>query len=224
MLGGTLVLDGGAAENLCKRGFADLLGVEVTENTGKNVSGEYFAHDDTLNITKQTNPRAIKPLNDEVKPLTICFHLVDGVEKEVLFPASTVYKNGLGGTAIVFGGDAKTKFHYTTAFGFLNETRKEQLVSLLKEYGDLPVYTPDDDEIYLKAADMQDGNLFCALFNVSLDPVENIRLVLEKSPSKIYSLDLDGEFKEVSFKSENGEFILDARADIITPVILKVEY
>jgi len=88
----------------------------------------------------------------------------------------------------------------------------------------LPVYTPDDDEIYLKAADMPDGSLFCALFNVSLDPVDNIRLCLDKKPSKISFLDLDGEFKEVTFKAENGEYILEKRADIITPVILKVEY
>lgn len=224
MLEGTLVLDGGAAMNLCNRGFAEYLGVEVKENTGKIVSGEFFADDQAKNVTRQTNSREIKPLNDEVKTLTYAYHLSGGVEKEILFPASTVYKNSLGGTAIVFGGDAKTEFHYTTAFGFLNETRKNQFIALLKEYGDLPVYTPDDDEIYLRAADMPDGSLFCAIFNVSLDPVDNIRLCLDKNPSKIYSLDCDGEFKEVDFKAEDGEYILDERADIITPVILKVEY
>ena len=224
MLRGTLVLDGGAAMSLCKRGLAEYLGVEVKKNTGKNVSGELFADDQAKTVTRQTNSREIKPLNDEVKTLTYAYHLSGGVEKQILFPASTVYKNGLGGTAIVFGGDAKTEFHYTTAFGFLNETRKNQLIALLKEYGDLPVYTPDDDEIYLKAADMPDGSLFCAIFNVSLDPVDNIRLRLDKTPSKIYSLDCDGEFKEVDFKAEDGEYILDERADIITPVILKVEY
>ncbi len=224
MLGGTLVLDGGAAENLCKRGFADLLGVMVNKNSGKNVSGEIFAEKQDVSIKNQTNPRVIKPLDDKVKPLTLCYHLSGGTEKQILFPASTLYKNSLGGTAIVFGGDANTKFHYTTAFGFLNETRKNQFIELLKAYGDLPVYTPDDDEIYLKAADMPDGSLFCALFNVSLDPVDNIRLCLDKKPSKISFLDLDGEFKEVTFKAENGEYILEKRADIITPVVLKMEY
>lgn len=224
MLHGTLVLDGGSAENLCNRGFAEHLGVEVKKNTGKNVSGEFFAENREKQIKNLTNAREIKVINDAVETLSLCYHLVGGTKQEILFPASTLYKNSLGGTVIVFGGDAKTKFHYTTAFGFLNETRKDQIVELLKVYGDLPVYTPDDDEIYIKAADMEDGSLFCALFNVSLDPVENIRLVLEKAPLKIYSLDLDGEFKEVSFKAENGEVILDKRADIITPVVLKIEY
>ena len=224
MLRGTLVLDGGAAMNLCNRGFAEHLGVEVKKNTGKNVSGEFFAENQGKYVKALTNPREIKNLNDEVKVLTLCYHLNNDTEKQILFPASTVYKNDLGGTAIVFGGDAKTEFHYTTAFGFLNETRKNQLIALLKEYGDLPVYTPDDDEIYLKAADMEDGSLFCAIFNVSLDPVDNIRLRLDKNPSKIFSLDCDGELKEVDFKAEDGEYILNVRADIITPVILKVEY
>ena len=224
MLHNTLVLDGGAAENLCKRGFAEYLGVEVKENTGKIVSGEFFVNDQDKAVTRQTNSREIKVLSDEVKTLTYAYHLSGGVEKQILFPASTVYKNSLGGTAIVFGGDAKTEFHYTTAFGFLNETRKNQFIDLLKEYGDLPVYTPDDDEIYLRAADMPDSSLFCALFNVSLDPVDNIRLCLDKVPSKILSLDCDGVFKEVDFKAEDGEYVLSERADIITPVILKIEY
>lgn len=224
MLHGTLVLDGGSAERLCNRGFTEYLGVEVKENTGKIVSGEIFAENQKKSVNKQTNPREIKIIDENVKPLTLCYHLTGGVEKEILFPASTLYKNSLGGTVIVFGGDAKTKFHYTTAFGFLNETRKNQIVELLKEHGDLPVYTPDDDEIYLKSADMEDGSLFCAIFNVSLDPVENIRLVLDKSPSKIFFLDLDGEFKEAAFKTVNDEIILDKRADVITPVMLKVVY
>lgn len=224
MLGGTLVLDGGSALRLCDRGFAEYLGVEVKENKGKLVSGEIFADDREKSVTKQTNCREIKPLNGDVKALTLAYHLVGGIEKEILFPASTVYKNSLGGTVIVFGGDAKTEFHYTTAFGFLNETRKTQLVELLKTYGDLPVYTPDDDEFYVKAADMPDGSLFCALFNVSLDPVENVRLCLEKTPSKISYLDCDGEFKECKFELLETEVELDIRADIITPVILKIEY
>ena len=224
MLKNTLFLDGGAAELLCKRGFANEIGVQVNKNNGKNVSGEVFADGSEKSVKCLTNPREIKPINDDVKTLSLCYHIKNGNEREFLFPASTLYKNDMGGTVIVFGGDAKTKFHYTTAFGFLNETRKNQFIELLKQHGDLPVYTPDDDEIYLKAADMPDGSLFCAIFNVSLDPVEKIRLCPQKSPKNIYYLDCDGEFKEVAFRKENGEVILEKRADIITPVILKIEY
>ncbi len=224
MLKGTLVLDGGAAKRLCERGFANELGVEVFENPDFFVRGEMFADDMKKHVAKQTNAREIKIISDDVRVLTKCVAALKGQDAKEFLPASTAYKNSLGGTAIVFAGDAKTEFHYTTAFGFLNETRKEQLISLLKEYGDLPVYTPDDDEIYLKAADMADGSLFCALFNVSLDPVDNIRLCLDKTPAGISYLDKDGEFKPVEFKAENGEYILNKRADIITPVILKIEY
>ena len=224
MLKGTLVLDGGAAQRLCERGFAKELGVEVFENPSYFVRTEFFADDEKRQVNKQTNPREIKPINDGVRVLTRCTAVTNGKDRDDLPPASTAYKNSLGGTAIVFAGDAKTEFHYVTAFGFLNETRKEQFISLLKEYGDLPVYTPDDDEIYLKAADMEDGSLFCALFNVSKDPVDNIRLCLDKKPSNILELGLDGEFKSVEFKTENGEYVLNKPAHIITPVILKIEY
>ena len=224
MLKGTLVLDGGAAKRLCERGFAKELGVEVLENSSYFVRTEFFVDDEKRQVNKQTNPREIKLVSDDVRVLTRCQAVSAGKDRTDFPPASTAYKNSLGGTVIVFSGDAKTEFHYTTAFGFLNDTRKEQLISLLKEYGDLPVYTPDDDEIYLKAADMEDGSLFCALFNVSMDPVDNIRLCLDKKPSNILELGLDGEFKSVEFKTENGEYVLNKPAHIITPVILKIEY
>ncbi|MBQ3562535.1 MAG: hypothetical protein IJA13_03210 [Clostridia bacterium] len=224
MLKGTLVLDGGAAVKLCERGFAKELGVEVFETPKYFVSREFFADNEKRFVNRQTNSREIKPISDGVKVLTRCFVVSNGQDRDDMPPASTAYKNSLGGTAIVFAGDAKTEFHYTTAFGFLNATRKDQFISLLKEYGDLPVYTPDDDEIYLKAADMEDGSLFCALFNVSMDPVDNIRLCLQKTPSNILELDLNGEFTPVEYKAENGEYVLNKPAHIITPVILKIEY
>ncbi|MBR2042788.1 MAG: hypothetical protein IJ946_00445 [Clostridia bacterium] len=224
MLKGTLVLDGGAAVKLCERGFAKELGVEVFETPKYFVSREFFADNEKRFVNRQTNSREIKPISDGVRVLTRCFVVSNGQDRDDMPPASTTYKNSLGGTAIVFAGDAKTEFHYTTAFGFLNATRKDQFISLLKEYGDLPVYTPDDDEIYLKAADMEDGSLFCALFNVSMDPVDNIRLCLQKTPSNILELDLNGEFTPVEYKAENGEYVLNKPAHIITPVILKIEY
>lgn len=224
MLSNTLVLDGGAAERLCKRGFAEYLGVEVSKWDGKNISGEIYLNENITTTIKQTNAREIKVLNNDVLVDSVSYHIPDGCTKEKLFPASTVYKNSLGGTVIVFSGDAATSFHYTSAFGFLNETRKKQFIRLLTQYGNLPVYTPDDDEIYLKVADMSDGNTFCSLINISTDPVENIRLVCKKTPSSIDFLDCDGKFKSCEFKLENNEIFLQKSADILTPIILKLNH
>ncbi|MBQ7821466.1 MAG: hypothetical protein IJ391_04205 [Clostridia bacterium] len=222
MLSHTLVLDGGAAERLCNRGFKKFIGVEVTPWSGKNVSGELYSVEKT-HSTKQTNAREIKILDDSVIVDSRCYHVPDGVSREMLFPATTVYKNALGGTVIVFCGDANTNFHFTTAFAFLNNTRKNQLIRLLKQYGDLPIYVPDDDEVYLRVADMEDGDLFCGVFNISLDPIESIHLVCENIPKKIEVLSPDGRFEPCKFCVKNGEVILEKSAEILTPVILKIK-
>jgi hypothetical protein len=222
MLTKTLVLDGGCAERLCKRGFSEYLGVQVTPWNGKNVTYEYYPTEKT-NSTKQTNAREIKILDDSVIADTYCVHSPDGVITETLFPATTVYKNSLGGTVIVFGGDARTEFQYTTAFAMLNNTRKNQFIRLLNEYGDLPVYVPDDDEVYLRVADMPDGSLFCGVFNISMDPIDNIRLVCKSVLQKIEYLDCDGVFKPCQFTVNGGEIVLEKSAQILTPVILRMK-
>ena len=222
MLTKTLVLDGGCAERLCKRGFSEYLGVEVKPWNGKNVTYEYYPTEKT-NSTKQTNAREIKILDDSVIADTYCVHSPDGVITETLFPATTVYKNSLGGTVIVFGGDARTEFQYTTAFAMLNNTRKNQFIRLLNEYGDLPVYVPDDDEVYLRVADMPDGSLFCGVFNISMDPIDNIRLVCKSVLQKIEYLDCDGVFKPCRFTVNGGEIVLEKSAQILTPVILRMK-
>ena len=222
ILSKTLILDGGCAERLCKRGFSEYLGVDVKPWNGKNISGEYYVSEGVRTTVKQTNAREIKVLDDTVIADSLCYHSVDGVNFETLFPATTVYKNTLGGTVIVFGGDAKTEFHYTTAFAMLNNTRKNQLIRLLNQYGDLPLYVPDD-EVYLRVADMPDGSLFCAYFNISLDPIDNIRLVCKNEPKEIQYLTPNGEFEICEFTFKNGEAVLDLRADILTPQILKIK-
>ncbi len=223
MLCGTLVLDGGAAERLCKRGFSEFLGVDVKWWNGKNVSGEKFLVEG-VKCAKQINAREITVLNENVVVDSICYHIDNGVSMETMFPASTVFNNSLGGTVIVFCGDAKTDFHYTTAFSFLNETRKKQFIRLMSKYGDLPIYTPDDDEIYLRVADAPNGDIFCAVFNISLDPIEQIRLCCQKQPRAIEYLDCDGSFKICDFSIANGEVLLNKSADILTPVVLKLHY
>lgn len=222
MLSKTLVLDGGCAEHLCKRGFYEYLGVDVKPWKGKNITCEYYPTECTKS-TAQTNAREIKVLDDKVIVDTLCYHSVDSVNFETLFPASTVYKNALGGTVIVFCGDAKTEFHYTTAYSMLNDTRKRQLIRLLKQYGDLPLYVPDDDEVYLRVADMDDGSIFCGFFNISMDPIDNIRLVCKKVPQSVEYLTPDGEFKTCEFTVNGDEILLRKEAAILTPVILKIK-
>ncbi|MBR2880010.1 MAG: hypothetical protein IKC02_04995, partial [Oscillospiraceae bacterium] len=126
------------------------------------------------------------------------------------------------GTVIVFSGSPKARFHYAEAFSFLNESRKEQLVRLLKESGNLPVYLLGDDEVYMKAGYLPDGKLVCAIFNTGFDPMEEIRLCIEQQVGKVERLDSSGAWEACAFEQTGETLTVAAEALTLQPVILKI--
>ena len=70
---------------------------------------------------------------------------------------------------------------------------------------------------------MPDGSTFCGVFNISMDPIDNIRLVCKSVPQKIDYLDHDGVFKPCEFTVNGREAVIEKSAQILTPVILKMK-
>ncbi|MBQ9703730.1 MAG: hypothetical protein IJV68_04210, partial [Clostridia bacterium] len=107
------------------------------------------------------------------------------------------------------------EFHISTAFSFLSESRKLQLVNILNSTGELVAYFPGDEEVYMKAADMEDGRLFCALINIGLDPIEKLEICIDFDPKSIHALTPNGEEKSVFFVKKNDRYILDISANTL---------
>ena len=224
MLSGTVFLAAESAKNLIKRGFGDHLGVEIEEiPDDDNRASQEIILDNGNPSSKQVGLHRLIPNQDGVIARSMVVATPNGTEsqpKVPLFPGVTSYKNKLGGKVIVFSGTPEARFHYTTAFSFLNESRKLQLINLLSESGDLPVYYPGDSEVYMKAADMPDGALFVSFINISLDPIEEITLVASQEIHSIEALCPDGSYKPVDFRADGKKLTLDTSAEILTPVIL----
>jgi hypothetical protein len=72
----------------------------------------------------------------------------------------------------------------------------------------------------LKAASTPNGELFVSIINISLDPIDEITLVVNREIRRIEALCPDGSYKSVKFSSDGNKLTLDASADILTPVIL----
>ena len=106
----------------------------------------------------------------------------------------------------------------------LNESRKKQLVRLLAETGNLPIYCPDDTEVTLRAGYHEDGSLFAALFDLSFGRMDRIPLCTEKEAVQVEKLDKDGKFHAVSFTKENGTLLLDLPLYPMDPVILRFTF
>lgn len=218
---GTVFLSSDVAERLLDRGFGKYIGVDVSKWEGKRPSTEQF-----LNNNKSCAPqKAIKeliPMNEKVEIDSMVMHTVDRESYEPLFPGTTVYKNQIGGTTIVFCGSPVTKFSFLEGFSFLNESRKQQFVRLLKGCGHLPVYYASDEEMYLRVARMNDGKLFCCLFNIGLDPIEEIVLAVEQEVRKVEKMSNEGQWEDCSFRMEEERIIVETPAYTLNPVVLRL--
>lgn len=217
----TVVLTGEAARLVNERGLTAYTGVEVKEWTGVNLSGEAFPKYGT-GCNAQVRAKELVPTSDAVETLSTTYHLRDGKVQDPLFPGVTSFKNPSGGTTIVFCGDPYTNFTYTEAFSFLNETRKNQLIDILKETDNLPVYYPDDMEMLLRAGELPDGSLFVAAFDISLDRAETLPLVVESEVERVETLTPSGEWKEVAFNTDGDRIEVDTPVYTLEPIILKI--
>ncbi len=222
-LSGKVVLDGAAALRFQARGLGEYLGVSVRERGAeeKRVSGEIMYPDGGCGAL--VNTRELTPLFDGVKHYSDAYHLRGGKDKDILFPAVTGYKNALGGTAVVFGGNARYQYNLHEAFRMLNDFRKAQLVQILKDLDCLPVYYPEEAEVLLKAARMADGRMLCAVLDMSLDPVEELPLVFKDNVTAIKRLMPDGSYEPVSFTADGDRYTLSGTAEVFVPLILVIE-
>ena len=219
MCKGVIFVASDSAENMCKRGFSDMLGVEVKEWTGERASFERL-HPGGSKCGTQMQVKQLVPKNGSVRVESTVYHLKDGKTEVPLFPGVTVYDNPAGGRAVVYSGTPKSGFHYTQAFSFLNESRKAQTVKLLSECGQLPLYYYGDEEVYLKAGDLPSGEMLAAIFNIGLDPIDEITLKCEKTVNNVEYLTENGQRKSAPFRCENGTLTVGLPLYTLEPVIL----
>ncbi len=219
---GTFVVASDTAAQLIERGFGEYLGVDVREWQGKTMTCEVIEASGKK-VPKQHKTKELVPTNASVRAMSYVCYSLDGESREKLFPASTVFKNSLGGTSVVFCGSPDTVWGLGAPFSMLNESRKAQFVSLLSETGDIPVYCVGDDEIYFKAARCSDGGLFCSVFNLSLDPLDEIILHVDKDYESVKYLTPDGKKEALPFRTEKDTIIIEKTAGTLEPVMLFLE-
>jgi hypothetical protein len=145
---------------------------------------------------------------------------INGTSGYVYTPGVTSFDNELGGTAVVFSGTTAFEYKYYVCFGFLNETRKSQLIDILTEFAALPIYYPGDEEMLFKAAKTPDGNLFAIALNLSLDEVEKAKFVIERDVKSIKRIMKDGTYENVEFKRNGNEYTLNLALKVFDPVAL----
>ncbi len=214
---GTTVLSGGAADELNERGLGDYLGVKRGEWTGKQTTFELIYGHKT---NRQKNHKQLIPTSDATVSLSEVIHVDANGEAEVLFPGVTAFENPAGGVTVVFGGTPDTNFNYVEAFSMLTESRKRQLIEILKMRGNAPVYYPGDAEVYLRAGTLPTGETMAAFFNLGTDVLEEIELVCDKPVTRVEMLAPDGTRKNCTFTREGDTLTVGVSAGVLLPVVL----
>ena len=217
-LSGNLILSSDAAEKLCKRGFDELLGVRIKDWQGEPISGEVVYEN---KLPPQYGVKEITVTDGKTRVLSSVVHTDAATgESKHLFPGVTLYENSLGGRVAVFSGTPDMPFTYFNAFSMLSETRKRQLIEILTESGDLPLYYPDDAEVYLRAGYLHSGEIMAALFNLSQDGFDQIPLYIKGEVSGIQYLSETGERACADFTTDGGKTNIKLSLPAMTPAIL----
>ncbi len=225
---GSVFCDARAAELLIERGFGKYLGVNI-EPWGNHGLIEYecFDNEVTRCCTPQMSLRYLSPADSKTCAVSYNMHFNDSKPK-LLAPSVTVLPREDRKISVVFCGSPAAPFTYGEGFSFLNELRKDQLISLLSEADALPVYCHGDDEICLRAGYIEDEHnektLLAALFEIGIDPADSITLGLAKRPGSIEMLCSDGSLKTLNWHNAgDGLYKVDVRLETLNPVILFIK-
>ncbi|MBR5528691.1 MAG: hypothetical protein IKV97_06760 [Clostridia bacterium] len=216
---GAFFMASDTAKALVERGFGEYIGVDLREWNGKTMSVEKLYVNGTC-CPVQKNALELVPQSDKVKVHSSVCYTLDKQTYTELFPAVTEYQNSLGGTTVTYCGSPNIELGLGAPFSMLNESRKKQFIELLKKTGNLPLYYPGDAEVYLKAAKISDGGMFCSFFNLGIDPLDEITLVSETEISKVEILCADGSRRPVKFRSNGNTVIIEEKAYLLDPVML----
>ena len=219
---GSVFASGQAAEDLVRRGYGHLLGVDVLPWQDGIVSGETLDGTVDTVCTKQKNLKLLRTVDPNAEVLSYNY-LQERGKLKLLAPAVTALRRENGKLSVVFCGEPKADFKYTEGFAFLNESRKKQLIRLLKEAGALPVYYPGDNEVCLRAGFLADGTLLAAVFIIGFDPMEELTLYLEKEPASVSLLQPDGTELPLTWTTAGeGIYNIHTRVEPMYPAIVLI--
>lgn len=217
---GRLFLAGDTAERLIRRGFGDRIGARLLPLNGKRLSNEILNESGNA-CNAQNEAYEIVPDTDDVTVESTVNGTLDG-EPIKPFPGVITHPASEGGTVVTFCGTPEAQFTYISAFSFLTESRKRQLISLLRRYGDLPVWYPGDAEIMMQTGLLPSGERLVAVFDLELDPLDALDLCFEKPVTSVERLSSDGKREPCRFTANGNTVTIGMRVETLDPVILFV--
>ena len=231
ILRGRALLDGGAAVELAKRGFAALAGVDARErgdlprasfetwdgggvNRGVPAAADLRTHDPAARILSTLFHRAW-----ELAP-----------DAEPVGPGALLFDNAEGGRVLTVAFRLPTLDRDLGHYHAWGETRKRVLARWLDLLcgGDRSAWTggawfPDDADLLFRVGRAADGTRLWAALRTSLDPLEELPLSLAgPAPARVERLAPDASWEPVSFEKTADGVVLKCRLLPLEPAVFRL--
>lgn len=189
LLAGRLFVDGLAATALGRRGFADLLGVEVSDGDFR-YNGEVTSDGVSLRFGKTSGTPHLmaKPGAEVLSQLVYCPFA--GAAPEAVGVGATCFKNELGGRVVV------TAFHAGVPwYQQWNEGRKRFLTKLLARLGFDGPFVENNQHVLMLVRRAADGSQIVSVTNLGYDPLDPVKLHLPAKMRIDAMMDAHGQWR-----------------------------
>lgn len=230
-----VLLDGDAAERLCRMGLGEYIGVKAENDPGLYVSGERYSDDSRWNgryagdIRSASHPnrgdiRRLTPLSEEVIILGqyIAQPWRESPTYTPLSPSVTLYRNTLGGRVAVYAGCLQKLLNGH----FILPARREQLGRVLRwlAAGEFPVQVQADHDLYVLTGELPDREgLLLYLVNLQADPMPEVLLgEVPDSLKSVEYLNANGNWEQVLWRKTDQGWHLEKEIPYLTPTLLRL--
>ena len=231
ILRGRALLDGGAAVELAKRGFAALTGVDARGRGG--LPRASFETWDGGGVNRGVPDAAdLRAHDPAARELSTLFHRAWELAPDAapVGPGALLFDNAEGGRVLTVAFRLPTLDRELGHYHAWGETRKRVLARWFDLLcgGDRAAWTggaffPDDADLLFRAGRAADGTRLWAALRTSLDPLDGLPLSLDgPAPASVERLAPDASWKPVPFSKTADGVVLDLRLLPAEPAVLRV--
>ncbi|MBQ3810702.1 MAG: hypothetical protein II839_07785 [Kiritimatiellae bacterium] len=225
------LLDGGAAVELAKRGFAALTGVDARDR-GDLPRASFEAWDVGAVNRGVPNAADLREHDPAARELSTLFHRAWELAPEAtpVGPGALLFNNAEGGRVLTVAFRLPTLDRDLGHYHAWGETRKRVLAAWLDELcgGDRAAWTggawfPDDADLLFRAGRAADGTRLWAALRTTLDPLDALPLSLDgPAPARVERLAPDATWEPIPFETTADGVVLRVRLLPLEPAVFRV--
>jgi hypothetical protein len=221
LLSRKILLDGIAATALCKRGFAEYLGIVAEKKKFLSNSVMDVATGTAYWIDRHPEQPLITVKDPAVKVLTqFMYRRNVAAKKRVTAPAAVLYKNKLGGTVCVTAYCVQ-KYQVQSN----TDPVKEYMLKLLEYLNGKPLsyLVQDYQNVSVFSRKMKSGEDVLAIYALSFDRIDPIHIRCAKKPVSVEWLTPDGKWKKADCEYANNILTVKYGLEFFECLFLKIK-